>query len=379
MAIHFSITAASSTCRARTGEVTTDNGSFRTPAFMPVGTIGTVKTLTPEDLRAAHVEIMLSNTYHLYLRPGLDILEQFGGLRGLNRWDGPILTDSGGFQVYSLDDLKEIDEDGVTFRSHWDGSRHLFTPERVVDIQRSIGSDIMMVLDHLTGNPAEYETSRQAHQKTLRWAERSRSHFLAHPPLYGHRQFQFGIVQGGIYDDLRAESIAGLTNIAFDGYAIGGLAVGEPRDVRYRITGFCTERLPESLPRYLMGVGKPEDLLDAIEVGVDMFDCVIPSRNGRNGSAFSRAGRINLRNAAHKTDPNPVDPHCQCLCCRRFSRAYLHHMIRVDEVLALRLLTLHNVRFYQDLMQLSREAIAGDRFPDFKREFLEGYGVAVMP
>ena len=379
MAIPFQLKHQDAHCKARSGSVSTDHGSFETPTFMPVGTIGTVKTLSPDDLKQAGVEIMLSNTYHLYLRPGTDILKHFGGLHRLNAWDGPILTDSGGFQVYSLDDLKTISEDGVEFRSHWDGSKHLFTPEVVVDIQRAIGSDIMMVLDHLTGNPAEYQISNEAHLKTLRWARRSREHFVAGSPIYNHKQYQFGIVQGGIYDELRAASIAGLEEIGFDGYAIGGLAVGESRSVRYKVIDFCTTHMTPTLPRYLMGVGKPQDLLDAIELGVDMFDCVIPSRNGRNGSAFTYEGRLNLRNAVHKRSESPIDSECSCYCCRHFSRGYLHHMMKVDEVLVLRLLSLHNIHFYETLMRLSREAIRDDGFRGFKEAFLSRYGVAVDP
>ncbi len=360
-------------CSARYGIVTTAHGTFETPAFMPVGTIGTVKTLTPQDLLDCNVQIMLSNTYHLYLRPGLEILQHFGGLHRLNGWRGPILTDSGGFQVYSLDELKKIDENGVTFKSHWDGSKHLFTPENVVDTQRAIGSDIMMVLDYLTGNPSEFSLADEAHQQTLRWAERAREQFLNTPPLYDYPQYQFGIVQGGVYDELRAASIEGLLKIGFDGYAIGGLAVGESADVRRKVTAFCTERLPKDYPRYLMGVGKPEDILDAIELGVDMFDCVIPSRNGRNGSVFTRDGRLNLRNNKHKQAKLPIEEGCGCFSCQHFSLGYIHHMLRVNEMLGMRLTTLHNIFFYQQLVREAREAIRENRFATHKREFLSRY------
>ena len=375
MPFTFSVAHSDAGGKARTGRLITDHGAVDTPVFMPVGTIGTVKTLTPADLREAGVQMALANTYHLYLRPGLDLLRQVRGLHRLNRWDGPIPTDSGGFQIYSLSDLKTISEEGVEFRSHWDGSAHLFTPENVVDTQRAIGSDVMMVLDYLTGNPSEFELAREAHRTTLLWAERARRRFQESEPLYDYGQAQFGIVQGGIYDDLRAASAEGLMALDFEGYAIGGLAVGEPRDVRRRVTDFCTDRLPADRPRYLMGVGKPEDILDGIELGVDMFDCVIPSRNARNGSVFTAEGRLNLRNARFRTDEAPLDATCPCMGCRTFSRAYLAHMLHVDEMLVLRLLTLHNITFYQRLTAAAREAIRADRFGAFKREFLGRYGV----
>lgn len=374
MNIHFTLLHSDRISKARYGTFRTDHGIVETPVFMPVGTIATVKGLTPEELKNCKVQVLLSNTYHLYLRPGLEILEKFGGLHRFNAWNGPILTDSGGFQIYSLDDLKEISEAGVEFKSHYDGSKHLFTPENVVETQRSIGSDIMMVLDYLTGNPSDFEISKEAHLQTIRWAQRARDHFLNSKPLYDYRQFQFGIVQGGIYEELRRASAAGLMDIGFDGYAIGGLAVGEDRATRYRITDLCTDLLPQDQPRYLMGVGKPEDILDGIELGVDMFDCVIPSRNGRNGSAFSYRGRLNIRNAKHRDDQAPIDGDCQCYCCTHFSRGYLHHMMKVNEMLALRMITLHNIHFYQDLTIASRSAIKAGNFTQFKREMLEKYG-----
>jgi len=356
--------------KARAGSFSTDHGSFQTPMFMPVGTIGTVKSLSPDDLLECGAQIMLSNTYHLYLRPGTEILEQFGGLHRFNRWNGPILTDSGGFQIYSLNDLITSSEEGVEFKSHYDGSRHLFTPERVVDIQRSIGSDIMMVLDYLTGNPANYDTANEAHLQTLRWAERSRDYFNSTKPLYEHRQFQFGIVQGGTYSDLRKASASGLMSIGFDGYAIGGLAVGEDQPTRRNVTDECTEYLPKDQPRYLMGVGKPEDILDGIELGVDMFDCVIPSRNARNGSVFTHTGKLNLRNAKHRTAEAAIEPGCQCYACQHFSIGYIHHMLKINEMLGLRLATTHNIHFYLQLVKNSRKAILEDRFAEFKADFL---------
>lgn len=317
--------------------------------------------------------MILANTYHLYLKPGLTVLQHFGGLHRFNGWSGPILTDSGGFQVYSLDELKEIREDGVEFRSHWDGSRHFFTPEKVVDIQRIIGSDILMVLDQCIANPSDYASARQAHELTLRWAERSRERFLQTEPVYGYQQFQFGIVQGGVYADLRRESVHRLVAIGFEGYAIGGLAVGENPETRNEMTDLCTHILPEERPRYLMGVGKPNDVLDAIERGVDMFDCVIPTRNARNGTVFTPDGKLVIRNARYKMDNRPIQSDCNCFTCRHFSRAYIRHMFSVNEVLGLRLATIHNLAFYMKLVQQARKAVLEDRFGAFKSAFLERY------
>ncbi|RMI20794.1 MAG: tRNA guanosine(34) transglycosylase Tgt [Calditrichaeota bacterium] len=373
----FSVTHTDASCKARTGMLTTDHGAVETPAFMPVGTIGTVKTVTPQEMRACGVDIMLANTYHLYLKPGTEVLREFGGLHRFNGWDGPILTDSGGFQVYSLEELKNVREEGVEFKSHWDGSRHLFTPENVVDIQRIIGSDIMMVLDYLTGNPSDFRVAEMAHEQTLRWAERARAHFQETEPLYGFRQFQFGIIQGGIYPELRERSIAGLLAIGFDGYAIGGLAVGEDAQTRRRITDFCTDRLPRELPRYLMGVGKPDDILEAIELGVDLFDCVIPTRNARNGTVFTRQGKIGLRNAIHKLAQHPIEEGCACFACRHFSLGYIHHLFKMKEMLGMRLATIHNLYFYMKLMEEARRAIRENRFLEFKQEFMKQYGEPV--
>jgi len=369
----FELQHTDARCKARAGKLSTDHGEAPTPAFMPVGTIGTVKTVSPQELRQCRTHIILGNTYHLYLRPGLEILRKFGGLHRFNGWSGPILTDSGGFQIYSLEELKRADEAGVEFKSHWDGSKHLFTPENVVDIQRAIGSDIMMVLDYLTGNPSDFPTAESAHQHTLQWAERARVRFTATAPLYGYRQFQFGIVQGGIYPELREASLRGLLEIGFEGYAIGGLAVGEDAQTRRRITGFCTERLPAPYPRYLMGVGKPGDILEGIELGVDMFDCVIPTRNARNGTVFTRRGKLNLRNTGHKTAPQPIDESCECFTCRNHSLGYLHHTFRVNEIYGLRLATIHNLHFYQTLVSEAREAILKDNFLAYKKRFLKEY------
>ena len=360
-------------CRARAGVLETDHGKVLTPIFMPVGTIGTVKTVSPMELWENGAQIILANTYHLYLRPGLEILKKFGGLHRFNAWPGPILTDSGGFQVYSLDDLRKLSEEGVEFRSHYDGSRHFFSPESVVDIQRVIGSDVMMVLDQCIGNPSDYDSARRAHELTLNWAGRARIQFQKTRPEYGFGQAQFGIVQGGVYSDLRKKNAAALIDLDFEGYAIGGLAVGESREERNEMTLLCTELLPPEKPRYLMGVGKPEDILEAIESGVDMFDCVIPTRNARNGAVFTRRGRVVIRNAAHKADTAPLDPECPCTACRHFSRGYLRHLFQVNEVLGLRLATIHNIYFYMSLVREARQAILNEKFDEFKTAFLNNY------
>ncbi len=369
----FELTAQDSRSAARAGVLTTDHGAIETPIFMPVGTIGTVKTLSPHDLRENGVQIILGNTYHLYLKPGLDILRQAGGLHRFNSWNGPILTDSGGFQVYSLDELRKIYSRGVEFRSHWDGSKHFFTPEKVVDIQRVIGSDIMMVLDQCIANPSDFETAQAANELTIAWAQRSRERFLQTNPLYGFQQFQFGIVQGGIYPEIRRESVQALFNIGFEGYAIGGLAVGEGQEERNRITSFCTELLPEDRPRYLMGVGTPLDILDGIERGVDMFDCVMPPRNARNGTVFTSRGKLVIRNSLYKEDFRPLEEGCTCYACQNFSRAYIRHLFNVNEVLGLRLATLHNVHFYLKLVRQARQAILAGRYLDWKNNFVSHY------
>ncbi len=373
MSLSFTALHKDGSSKARTGKFTTDHGEVFTPIFMPVGTIGTVKTVSPQEMLECNVQVMLSNTYHLYLRPGIDILKQFSGLHRFNGWSGPILTDSGGFQIYSLDELKKVSEEGVSFKSHWDGSLHLFTPENVVDIQRTIGSDIMMVLDYLTGNPSDYTVASDAHQQTIRWAERARERFLTTEPFYDHQQFQFGIIQGGVYEDLRAASLKGLLDIGFEGYAIGGLAVGEDASTRYKITDFCTSNLPEEYPRYLMGVGKPEDILDGIELGVDMYDCVIPTRNARNGAVFTHWGKLNIRNARHKSSQLPLEEGCACFTCQHHSRGYLHHTFRVNETYGLRLATIHNIHFYQKLVNDAREAIRRNEYMKFKQDFLKQY------
>ena len=363
-------TVLRSSGHARRGIVETDHGKFETPAFMPVGTQGTVKALTPLDLENLGAEIVLSNTYHLYLRPGTEVLYQAGGLHNFMNWKRPILTDSGGYQVFSLSDLRKIEEEGVRFRSHLDGSTHLFTPERVVDIQRFIGSDIIMVFDECTPYPADEEYAARSNDLTLRWALRCKEEFERSRPKYGHSQSVFGIVQGSIYPEIRERSARGLIGMGFDGYAIGGLAVGEPAEEMYGIVALCNELLPRDAPRYLMGVGTPENLLEAIDRGVDMFDCVLPTRNGRNAMLFTKTGRLNITNAQYKNDVLPPDPECECYACRNFSRAYLRHLFVSKEILGLQLATIHNLYFYQWLMREARSAIMDGSYAAWKEHQL---------
>jgi len=337
---------------------------------MPVGTQGSVKALEQRELDELGAQIILGNTYHLYLRPGTGILTSLGGLHSFMNWKKPILTDSGGYQVFSLSDLRKISEEGVTFKSHLDGSKHFFTPEKVVEIQRAIGSDIMMVLDECTPFPCEHEYAQRSNQLTLRWAKKCLQSFKELPPLYGHRQAMFGIVQGSTYKDIRSDSIDALTGMDFDGYAIGGLAVGEPTETMYEFTEFSASRLPADKPRYLMGVGMPENLLECIERGVDMFDCVIPTRNGRRATLFTRRGKLNMSNAQFKNDGSPVDAECSCYCCRTFSRAYVHHLFHAKEILALQLASLHNLSFYLWLVSEARRRILENSFSVWKRNFL---------
>ncbi|MDD9878075.1 MAG: tRNA guanosine(34) transglycosylase Tgt [Magnetovibrio sp.] len=339
--------------KARLGTLMTAHGPVDTPAFMPVGTAASVKAMTPEAVRETGAQIILGNTYHLMLRPGAERVERFGGLHEFMNWPGPILTDSGGFQVMSLAELRKLEEDGVTFRSHVDGSYHKLTPERAVQIQHMLDADITMALDECTPFPAEEADARRSMELSMRWAERCRQAFRERPG-YG----LFGIVQGGVYPDLRESSAKTLTGIGFDGYAIGGLAVGEGRELMFKTLDVTIPHLPSERPRYLMGVGKPDDLVGAVRRGVDMFDCVLPTRSGRTDQAFTRRGTLNMRNARHREDPRPVDPNCQCYCCRNYARGYLHHLIMAKEILAATLLTWHNLHYYQELMAGMRDAIA---------------------
>ncbi|MDP6661015.1 MAG: tRNA guanosine(34) transglycosylase Tgt [Alphaproteobacteria bacterium] len=350
---------------ARRGKITTAHGTVDTPAFMPVGTAATVKAMTPQAVRDTGAQMILANTYHLMLRPGAETVAALGGLHKFMNWRRPILTDSGGFQIWSLNELREIDAGGVTFRSHLDGSRHHLTPERAVDIQDMLGADIVMVLDECTDHPATRDRAEESLRLTLDWARRCRDAFPNRP---GHGLF--GIVQGGMYEDLREEAARALVGIGFHGYAIGGLSVGEDRVTLLAMLEAAVSPLPENQPRYLMGVGRPADILQAVARGVDMFDCVLPTRSGRTSKAFTRRGEVNLRNAHHSQDPRPLDDQCPCPACRDYSRAYLHHLVRSGEILGAMLLTGHNLRFYQDMMAGIRKAVAADTFAAFSAAFL---------
>lgn len=364
----FELIHSDKNSKARAGVIHTSHGDILTPIFMPVGTQGTIKAVEHRELDEIGVQIILGNTYHLYLRPGTEILEKFGGLHKFINWHKPILTDSGGFQIYSLAELRKIQEEGVEFKSHIDGSVHFFSPEKVIDIQRSIGSDIMMVLDECVGYPAQYEYVKKSVELTSRWARRCFNHFKSTQPIYDHNQFLFGIVQGSVFKDLRRISAEDLTQIDFDGFAIGGLAVGESTEEMYEITDFTTDFLPQKKPRYLMGVGRPENLLEAIERGVDMFDCVMPTRNGRNAYLFTNKGVLSIKNSQFKEDDSPVDDECDCYTCRNFSRAYLRHLFVAREILALQLASIHNLRFYLNLMSEARKMILENRFSEWKKE-----------
>jgi queuine tRNA-ribosyltransferase len=355
MTLHWKHSASDGTARA--GTLHTAHGEVPTPVFMPVGTAGTVKAMTADAVRATGARMVLGNTYHLMLRPTAERVAKLGGLHRMMDWHGPILTDSGGFQVMSLTDLRKMDADGVTFRSHVDGSYHRLTPERSVEIQHLLGADVTMCFDECTPFPATHDQAAESMRLSMRWAARSRAAFT---PRDGHGLF--GIVQGSTFDDLRAESVAALVAIGFEGYAIGGLAVGEGQAEMLRVLEVTVPLLPAHAPRYLMGVGTPHDLVEAVRRGVDMFDCVIPTRSGRTGRAYTSRGVLNLRNARHADDPSPLDPDCDCPACTKHSRAYLHHLIRAEEMLGPMLLTWHNIRYYQTLMGRLRRAILERRF-----------------
>ena len=366
----FSVHHKDKNSKARVGEFFTGHGTVQTPIFMPVGTQGSVKAITQKVLESeVKAEIVLSNTYHLYLRPGTKILEQAGGLHKFMNWQLPILTDSGGFQIFSLSELRKIQKDGVEFRSHLDGSKHFFTPKTVIEIQRSIGSDIIMPLDECTPFPCEYEYALKSKNLTSEWAILNKETFDSTNSLYGHEQFLFGIIQGSVYKDLREASIKDLLKLNFDGYAIGGLAVGEPIETMYDITDFTTEFMPENKPRYLMGVGRPENILEAISRGIDMFDCVMPTRNARNAYLFTSTGIVSMRNATYKDDFTPLDENCNCYTCKNFSKAYLRHLFNAKEILALELATIHNLSFYLDLIRESRQKIIEGGFNEWKDKF----------
>ena len=358
MTIKFDLLAEDGT--ARRGRITTAHGTIETPAFMPVGTAGTVKAMRPEEVEATGAEIILGNTYHLMLRPGAERVDRLGGLHDFMHWQRPILTDSGGFQVYSLSDLRKLDEDGVTFKSHIDGSKMYLSPERSIEVQHLLDADITMAFDECTPYPATEEVAAASMQLSMRWAERCRTAFVERP---GYALF--GIVQGGMYAGLRAESAARLREIGFDGYAIGGLAVGEGQELTFSTLDVTVPHLPNDQPRYLMGVGRPGDIVGAVQRGVDMFDCVMPTRSGRTGQLFTPRATLNIRNARHADDPRAVDETCRCPLCRNYSRGYLHHLFRAKEILGSMLATWHNLTHYQDLMAGLRQAIMDGRLDDF--------------
>lgn len=350
--------------KARRGMIETPRGAVRTPAFMPVGTAATVKAMMPESVRATGADILLGNTYHLMLRPTAERIANLGGLHKFMNWDRPILTDSGGFQVMSLADLRKLTERGVTFKSHIDGSKHEITPERSMEIQRLLGSDIVMCFDECTPFPCTEAEALESMRLSMRWAERSRDAFGDRP---GH--MLFGIQQGSIFPDQREESAKALREIGFDGYAVGGLAVGEGQQMMFDVLDYAPDMLPEDKPRYLMGVGKPDDIVGAVKRGIDMMDCVLPSRSGRTGQAWTRRGQVNIKNARHSDDPRPLDEDCTCPACSHYSRAYLHHVFRAGEMISGMLLTWHNLHYYQQLMQEMRDAIGTNTFADFEQGF----------
>ena len=360
----FQFTLKATDGAARRGQLTTAHGIIETPVFMPVGTAATVKAMTVDDVWATGAMIILANTYHLMLRPGPERVERLGGVRRMMGWDGPLLTDSGGFQVMSLGSLRKIDADGVTFRSHLDGSSHRLTPERSTDIQRMLDATITMAFDECTPFPAEHDVAASSMRLSMDWAERCRAAFQ---PRLGYGQF--GIVQGSVYSDLRAESVARLNAIGFEGYAVGGLAVGEGQEAMFSTLEVTTPLMQTDKPRYLMGVGKPDDIVGSVARGIDMFDCVLPTRSGRTGQAFTPRGTVNIKNARHADDPRPLDETCSCSACQRYSRAYLHHLFKAEEVLGLMLLTCHNITYYQRFTKEIRTAIEAGQFADYAASF----------
>ena len=361
--------------KARAGEIKTAHGSIKTPVFMPVGTVGSVKSLSPHDLQDTGSQIILGNTYHLLLRPGMEVIESAGGLHQFMSWSGPILTDSGGYQVFSLGQLNKISEEGVVFQSNLDGSKHELTPEISMDIQRSLGADIVMAFDECTSYPSSFEETQQSMELTHHWEARSLEYFRRGRAKYGFDQHLFGIVQGGVYKDLRQQSARILTEMNFDGYAIGGLSVGEPKEDMYAMTDVVTDILPKDLPRYLMGVGKPEDLVTAVEMGVDMFDCVLPTRNARHGITFTWDGPVSVKAAREKFAHEPLDAECGCYTCKHFTRSYMRHLFNANELLVYRLASIHNIYFYHKLMDTMRKAILDGSFPEFREAFFRRYNL----
>jgi len=368
----FSFSIAATDGKARTGAIQMRRGEIRTPAFMPVGTAATVKAMRPAEVRATGADIILGNTYHLMLRPGAERMARLGGLHGFMGWDRPILTDSGGYQVMSLSALTKMSEQGVAFSSHIDGSKHMLTPERSMEIQRLLDSDIVMAFDECTKNGCTHDEAARSMERSMRWARRSRDGFDAGGD-HAERAALFGIQQGSLDEGLRRQSAQQLIDIGFDGYAVGGLAVGEGQQAMFATLDFAPDMLPQDKPRYLMGVGKPDDIVGAVERGIDMFDCVLPTRSGRNGQAFTWAGPLNIRNARFAEDTGPLDPRCTCPVCTTWSRAYLHHLVKAGEMLGAMLMTQHNIHFYQSLMQAIRDAIAAGQFAAFAADFRRDY------
>ena len=368
-AVKLEILKKDTRTRARLGKLHTPHGIVDTPVFMPVGTQATVKTMSPEELKEVGAEIILSNTYHLFLRPGHDLIARAGGLHKFMNWDRTILTDSGGFQVFSLGDLRKITEEGVEFRSHLDGSKQFLSPEKSMEVQMALGSDIVMAFDECTPYPAEYEYAKQSAERTTRWAKRCK-----HSMTTTDKQALFGIVQGGMFKDLRLQSAAEITALDLPGYGIGGLSVGEPKELMYEVLDYTIPVMPEDRPRYLMGVGSPDCLIEGVMRGIDMFDCVLPTRIARNGTAFTKYGKVVIRNADYADDFTPLDPSCECYTCKNYSRAYLRHLLKADEILGLRLMTIHNLHFLINLMAEIREAIQEDRLPEYRRSFFTYYG-----
>jgi len=385
----FKLTHKDRTCKARSGVLETTRGKVLTPCFMPVGTQATIKTLSSEDVKFCRAQMIMANAYHLYLRPGEEVIKKAGGLHRFMSWGGPIMTDSGGYQIFSLALLRKVKKEGVEFKSHIDGSKHFITPEKVVEFQRFLGSDIMMPLDECLRYPVSRNNVEESLKTTLDWATRSKNRFKrpltdlagvfytparsVSGPGIRQRSMLFGIIQGSTYLDLRKRSVEETVALDFDGYAIGGVAVGEPSELIHEVTEYTADLLPEGKVRYLMGVGTPLDMLDAISEGVDLFDCVVPTRNGRNGQAFTRQGELQLRNAPYKEDFAPIDEGCECYACKNYTRAYIRHLFNTDEILGLRLVSLHNIYFYVKLISASREAIVENRFSGFKKEFLRKY------
>ena len=382
-AVTFDLLKTDDRTRARRGIVHTPHGDIQTPIFMPVGTAATVKAMRPEQVEEMGAQIILSNTYHLYLRPGHDIVREAGGLHKFMNWNRPILTDSGGFQVFSLGKMRKITEEGVKFQSHIDGSRHMLSPEKSIEVQHSLGSDIMMAFDECAPYPADRDYVKRSFERTTRWLERCKAYHEEYCERNGGEsqtlgegvnQSLFGIMQGGVYKDMRRESAAQIVEMDLPGYSIGGLSVGEPKEIMYDVMDDCVELLPKNKPRYLMGVGSPDCLFEGVERGIDMFDCVLPTRIARHGLAMTSQGRVNIKNAKYERDFTPLDPNCDCYVCRNYSRAYLRHLFKCDEILSAMLMTTHNLHFLIRTMENIRQAIDEDRFSEYKKEFFDAYG-----